>query len=279
MFTDNMDEGDFMDIVCGNEACRAFCSEEPCRASLGQGDMDIQDICARAAQSDVGEAAEKVEAIKAQTKPRVQSTAVISGVSRADFFATTAGSKSPADLFKEGVANTIENVETSDVIITDVSTVYTGTDRARKLRDTILEGTDRARKLQAGMLEIDFVVIVESAEDVHSVKDEMKQKSSDLATSVAATFKESAGLTVTVEHMETSDKTLEVKQAADIEADLEDAEQKLSEAEEKESELDSLGSMQESSTVDGNTISISSSITWSFPIVTLMLGICLLQNW
>merc|ERR1711988_1589048 len=28
MFTDNMDEADFMDIVCGNEACRAFCSEQ-----------------------------------------------------------------------------------------------------------------------------------------------------------------------------------------------------------------------------------------------------------
>ena len=85
-----------------------------------------------------------MEAIKAQTKPRVKSSTSITGVTKASFFALVTGSQSPADLFKESVANTLDGAGISDVVITNIA-----------------ESTSRARKLQDNVeLDINFVVTV-----------------------------------------------------------------------------------------------------------------------
>jgi hypothetical protein len=208
--------------------------------------------------AQVIEAAEAVEAIKAQTKPRVKSSTSITGVTKTSFFALVTGSQSPADLFKESVADTLANVETSDVVITNVAQSQTGS-RARKLLGDV-------------KLDIDFVVTVESATELDALKDSWNENGADLATAVTSTLAY-AGLEVTVTEP-TSPVTQDVKTEAEIEVELAAAENELATA-----EAAVLVSTDEET--DGNTVAASSKVVEGFSTVILVLGMSIaqLQNW
>ena len=118
----------------------------------------------------VKEAEENVRSIQAQSMPRVESSATISGISRNTFLTPASDGQSLSDLFKHGVATALD-VGIGDVVIANITEVQSAGRRLRRI-------------LATASLVIQFAVTVNNEADAADMLSSWPISKSNMASAV-----------------------------------------------------------------------------------------------
>jgi hypothetical protein len=169
----------------------------------------------------IEEASEKVAAIEAKSQPRVEMSTTINGISKNAFLTPGANGKSPADVFKDVVAEHLE-VGVDAVIFTEITQWGV------------------RRRLQEGpaIIDVSFVVIAENDawDDVQELRDHITDMSAGLRTQMLQEFTQ-AGHSVEVAEFDPP-VVLEVQTQQEIEDELDEAKAERDEAQTQLEALD-----------------------------------------
>jgi hypothetical protein len=176
------------------EGCNEGTVEGECKTALSMhADEDLhaelEADCAmvKLHVAQVSELKEDLAAVEAQLKPRVQSSTTLTGITKQEFMTPDFDGKTPADSFKEGIAEVLTGVTPDAVFLTKIE------EPGRRLLERVTRLLDSTSTPQ---LDVEFEVTAASLDAANDLKTEISTKQAQVATSVSTQVSEQTGISV-----------------------------------------------------------------------------------